>query len=333
MPDRPGGCQRTFSAFDILSLPPRLAPMSAARVLLVYLVAIFLGGALLAPWLWEAVQALAGNFPSLRHTAEQPFHRYVNRCLLAIALLGLWPLVRAFRVRSRAELGWNGPWGPAILRGFLLGFGALGLVTLLGLLAGTRTWVAPTDLGRWLGRLGSAALSAAVVSCLEEFLFRGVLHGVLRRTLGFLATAASTSALYSWVHFFERPPRPEHVDAWTGLWTLGQMLRGFTSFSSLIPGWLSLVVAGVALALARERTGSLAFPIGLHAGWIFWLKAYGFATSDAPGANPTIWGTGRLFDGWLALALLALQAFLIHAWIRPQPNGRTDDPTTRTIHP
>ena len=328
MPDRPRGCQRTFSAFDIPGLPPRLAPMSAARVLLVYLVAIFLGGALLAPWLWESMQFLAAHFPSLRHTAEQPFHRYVNRCLLMIAVAGLWPLIRTFRVRERGELGWVGPWGPAVAKGFVLGFGALGLVTVLGLLAGTRIWVAPTDLGRWLGRLGSAALSAAVVACLEEFLFRGVLHGVLRRTLGFAATAAITSALYSWVHFFERPPKPEHVDAWTGLWTLGQMLRGFTSISSLVPGWLSLVVAGLALALARERTRSLAFSIGLHAGWIFWLKAYGFATSDVPGANSAIWGSGRLFDGWLALGLLALQAFLIHAALRPQPNGRTNASTT-----
>jgi hypothetical protein len=82
------------------------------------------------------------------------------------------------------------------------------------------------------------------------------------------------------------------------------------------------------LALARERTRSLAFSIGLHAGWIFWLKAYGFATSDVPGANPAIWGSGRLFDGWLALGLLALQAFLIHAALRPQPNGRTNASTT-----
>jgi membrane protease YdiL (CAAX protease family) len=85
--------------------------------------------------------------------------------------------------------------------------------------------------------------------------------------------AALTSALYSWVHFFERPPRPESVDAFTGIITLGQMLRGFTDVQSLIPGWLSLVLAGWMLALARERTGSLAFSIGLHAGWIFWLKA------------------------------------------------------------
>lgn len=292
--------------------------MSAARVLFLYLAAVFLGGALLAPWLWHGVQALATSHPGLQHTAEQPFHRYVNRCLLGLALLGLWPLVKAFRIRSLREIGWTGPWWPGLTRGFALGFLALGMVTVLALVFGGREWVPPPDPARWLRRLASAALTAGVVACLEEFLFRGVLHGVLRRSAGFLVTAAITSALYSWVHFFERPPRPDHVEAWTGLWTLGQMLRGFTDLSVLIPGWLSLVVAGGMLAVARERTGSLALPIGLHAGWIFWLKAYGLATSDLAGANHRLWGTGRLFDGWVALALLALQAVVVHVALRPR---------------
>jgi membrane protease YdiL (CAAX protease family) len=296
--------------------------MPALRILFLYLLAVFAGAALVAPWLWHAVQSLASSHPALAGIASQPFHRYVNRCLLTLALLGLWPLVRAFRIQSPAETGWNPPWPRPLLHGFTLGFLALGLVTVLALIAGGRVWEAPTDVLRWIRRLFSAAATAAVVATLEELLFRGVVFGVLRRSLRFATVAVITSALYSWVHFFERPPRPDTIDALTGLVTLGQMLRGFTDPHALIPGWLSLVTAGWMLALARERTGGIAFSIGLHAGWIFWLKAYGFATREAPDATAAIWGTGRLFDGWLAFALLALQAFIVHRWLQPPTPAR-----------
>jgi hypothetical protein len=45
--------------------------------------------------------------------------------------------------------------------------------------------------------------------------------------------------------------------------------------------------------------------IGLHAGWIFWLKSYGFLTRETHGAARAWWGSERLIDGWLPLAVLA----------------------------
>ena len=68
----------------------------------IYLVAIFLGGALLAPCLYWLAQSLAGTFP---HLAQSPFHRFVNRALLAVALIGIWPLFRALGAASWRELG------------------------------------------------------------------------------------------------------------------------------------------------------------------------------------------------------------------------------------
>ena len=127
------------------------------------------------------------------------------------------------------------------------------------------------------------------------------------------------------MHFFERPPQAESVHAGTGIATLGQMLRGFTDLHSMLPGWLSLVVAGFLLALARERTGSLAFAIGLHAGWIFWLKVYGFATAAAPATNAWIWGSGRLFDGWVAFGLMIVQAVVVAALLQPRRCPATPD--------
>ena len=73
-----------------------------------------------------------------------------------------------------------------------------------------------------------------------------------------------------------------------------------------MPGFFNLTLAGVLLALAYQRTGNLYFSIGLHAGWIFWLKSYGAFTKDVANANVWLWGTGKMTDGWLALVVLTL---------------------------
>lgn len=305
--------------------------MSVQRLLVVYLVSVFLGAALLAPWLWHAVQALAEAVPILRPLAQQPFHRYVNRCLLGLGLAGLFLLGRVSGIRSAAEIGWSNPSRRPLLLGSFVGFLAMGAVACFALVFHGRVWIPPTDLSHWLRRVSSAALSAIVVGLIEELLFRGFLFGLLRRSQGFWAAGMLSSALYAWVHFFERPPRLTEVDPTAGFVTLAQMLRGFGDLQSLVPGWFTLTIGGLILALVRERTASLWFSIGLHAGWIFWLKIYGFTTAEAPGANPWIWGTGKLFDGWVAFGLMVLQALCLYAVLKPRPctsnNGSDTDST------
>jgi uncharacterized protein len=91
---------------------------------------------------------------------------------------------------------------------------------------------------------------------------------------------------------------------------LPQMLRGFGNLQVVIPGFFNLTLAGLLLGLAYQKTGNLYFSIGLHAGWIFWLKFYGAITAPVKGANIWLWGTDNPIDGWLALLVLAL-AFVV----------------------
>ena len=288
--------------------------MKPIRALLVYLTVVFSGAALVAPWVYRLVQILAPG----SGIALQPFHRYVNRCLLILALAGLWPLLRFLNIRSRKSVGWTPIYsqGRNIGLGLGLGFLSLALAAGLPMIAGARTLQTGEPPGRWLQHTGNAALSALVVSVLEELLFRGAVFGALRRVHSFTLAALLSATVYSLVHFFERPAPPASIDAWTGLTTLGQMLHGFTAIHQLVPGFLTLALAGGLLAWARERTGSLWFGIGLHAGWIFWLKSFGFLTRESfPPAAPGFWGTSRLYDGWPAFAILALIAvFLAPRW-------------------
>jgi membrane protease YdiL (CAAX protease family) len=112
--------------------------------------------------------------------------------------------------------------------------------------------------------------------------------------------------IYAIVHFFEKAEITGPIHWNSGLELLPKMLAGFGNLQVVLPGFFSLTLAGIMLGLAYQRTGNLYFSIGLHAGWIFWLKLYGIVTDPVEGAQVWIWGTQKLIDGWLALGVLTL---------------------------
>ena len=276
--------------------------MRPLQALAIYLIAVFLGGALAAPWLYWLVQTYGNAFP---HLAESPFHRFVNRSLLVAALIGIWPLTRSLGYRSLKDLGLVNPachWKKFGV-GFALGFVSLAVVALTALATGAR--VLPDDFRRLAQRLLGAGLTAIIVAVLEELLFRGALFGALRKTFNWLKALVISSIIYALVHFMESARLQGGVQWYSGLELLPRMLRGLADWQALLPGFFNLMLAGALLALAYQRTGNLYFSIGLHAGWIFWLKSYGILTREVPGANAWLWGGGKLISGWVALPVLA----------------------------
>ena len=271
------------------------------RALGIYMIAVFVGGALLAPLLYWLAQSFAGEFPKI---ANSPFHRFINRSLLSVALLGLWPLFRALGAGSLTEVGlvprkchWK-----ELGVGFALGFVSLAIVAAIALAGGARV-MEPID-GRLWQRLFGAALTATVVAVLEEVLFRGAIFGALRKAFHWVKALIISSMIYALVHFMQSASPGGTVHWYSGLEILPQMLRGFADFHQLFPGFLTLTVAGLLLGLAYQRTGALYFSIGLHAGWIFWLKSYGILTRAAGSGQDWFWGKGKLIDGWLALGVM-----------------------------
>ena len=291
--------------------------MRSLRALVIYLVTVFIGGSLLAPWRWRLAQ-LAG-YPAL---AQAPFHRFVDRSFLILALAGLWPLLRVLGATTGREMGLISPWGQGrrLAGGLGLGFGSLALLAALVLGGHERVWLHPLPAGKIAGSVLGAAGTAALVAGLEEILFRGGVFGGLRRILPWPTALGISSAIYALVHFLERAELAGPVHWNSGLVLLPQMLAGFMDWHRLVPGFFNLTLAGVLLGLAYQRTGNLYFSIGLHAGWIFWLKIYAAFTVAATPAVDWFWGTGKMIDGWLAF--LVLLAVLGGLTLWPLETGR-----------
>jgi membrane protease YdiL (CAAX protease family) len=293
--------------------------MRPVRSLLIYFAVVFLGGALLAPWLYWLAQWGAGHWAALSGLAASPFHRFLDRSLLGLALLCLWPLLRGGGARSWRDLGFvrqrRFEW--QILRGFALGWASLAAVALLALACGARAFTPAHSAAEVIRHLFNATWAAVVVAILEELVFRGALFGLLRQSMPWPAAVALSSAVYAAVHFIQKADLGLSVQWNSGLALLWRML---SHPPPLIPAFLTLFVAGSILALTYQRTGALYFSIGLHAGWIFWLKSYRFLT-HASGAAQSFWGTDNLIDGWLSFLVLTI-LFGIIAWLkRAAPPG------------
>ena len=277
--------------------------MRPLRALVIYLVVVFIGGALLAPWLYRLAQAAGHSFPQI---AGVPFHHFVNRSLLILALAGLWMLLCALGATSWRETGLvhiHGQW-KKLFGGLLLGFVSLAVVAGIAIGGGDRVFVQGLTAHKIVGTISNAIATAAIVATIEEILFRGGIFGGLRRIFHWPLALIASSMIYALVHFLQ-PAELTGPVAWnSGLILLPRMLGGFADFHALVPGFFNLTLAGILLGLAYQRTGNLYFSIGLHAGWIFWLKTYGAFTISAPRAATWFWGTGKLIDGWLALIVL-----------------------------
>jgi membrane protease YdiL (CAAX protease family) len=282
--------------------------MRPYRIVALYIGGVLLGGALLAPWVYWTAQGLAHLVPAAHLLAEHPFYRYEHRALLLCAVLGLWPFTRALGVRSWADLGLSGRPGKAnrVVGGIALSVGALALAALVVLLVGARAVNIDVGLRPLVGRLAGAALTATVVSVLEEILFRGGLFGGLSRADQWKRALLVSSAIYAVLHFFGAPPSPRAVTWTSGLVLLPGMLSGFLDVGRLVPDFLNVFAVGALLAVAYQRTGDLYYSMGMHGGLIFAAAAYGALTVPVPGVHLAYWGSGILIDGWMALLVLSL---------------------------
>jgi membrane protease YdiL (CAAX protease family) len=236
---------------------------------------VFLGGALLAPWLYWLVQRLA----PASALAHKPFHRYLNRALLGLGLIAIWPLLEMAGDGSWHDAGLCGPagqWG-RLTAGWVLGFGSLAFVAAIEVATGARRFCFKPNGGQSAAGALRLLGAAFLIAMLEETLFRGAIFGALRRGGSWQAALFFSSAFYAFVHFLGRPDPSGPVTWHSGLESLPGMLKNFWD-AKAAPRFLNLTGAGIILGLAYQHTGNLYFSIGLHAAWVFCLKSFKLVT-------------------------------------------------------
>jgi uncharacterized protein len=283
----------------------------AAR-LLAYFAATIVFGALVAPLLYWAAQALAahGIFPAL---AGFEFESFFHRALILGALAFLWPLLRWLRVKGRRDLLLepNQHWGGDLVAGFLLSAVPVVLCEIFLVQRG----VYSMKPGQPWDELLAVLPSAIVVPLIEEPLFRGLFLGVLLR--GFRAWPANliSAAIFSIVHFLKAPDQTVTTVHWySGFDSLGHSFDQFREPMLVLAGFTTLFVIGVILAHARLRTRSLWAPLGLHAGWILASMAFGKIARREIVALP--WLGKSLLVGLVPLAICLVSWVLLRTWLK-----------------
>lgn len=313
-------------------------------LLLLYFSLLVLGGAVLAPPLFFLGKSFASwvdgqqwhNIPlvgALAHeAAKADFQRYFNRAVLVCALVFLWPTMRMLRL-GRAELPRlrpqpgeirDGIFGFLLAGGFLLGMGFLLL-----------HWgvFKPNPKAVWSSVLMASAMSAAAVAVLEEYVFRGALTSLAQRAWAPLPAMVFIAALFAVLHFMHPPEAlriaDDEVAAWKGLELVGIMFGQLFVWQTFTGGFLTLLAVGLMLGWARLVTGGLWLAMGLHAGWVFALKAFSGATRRAkslPDGFPEYLIGKDLKTGLLPLGFLLATALCLGCYLRMTRAARTSRP-------
>jgi membrane protease YdiL (CAAX protease family) len=267
---------------------------------LIYLVVVVVGGALLAPGVYNGIQASATQdwFAWLGH---YPFRRVFNRCVLVVALAGLWPLWRSLGIKSWGAVGYarQPDWWRQILSGAAVGAVAL----LLAVLVTRRSLAYDRDTLEMLHLVGKLLMTACIVSVIEETFFRGGLQGSLQRRVPMLPSLVVSSLIYSVVHFIK--PSKEFVMAapvpWNGGFVYLQevALQSFVGRDFVVE-FVSLALLGGILGWLYWRTRALYWPLGLHAGLVFANELVRAGSGGKVAQDPAAWVILILL--WLALA-------------------------------
>jgi membrane protease YdiL (CAAX protease family) len=277
-----------------------------------YFIAIVLGGALLAPTLFWSAQALAahGVVPFL---AKYDFDRFFHRAILIAAIVLLWPLLRASKVRGLADLGLapNPNWARDVGSGVLLSVIPLlfcgALLIALHVYSVRHVFVWP--------RFGKVLLAAISVPFIEETFFRGIVLGLLLRTGRKFLSMVTVSGLFAAVHFLKGSEWKPAIVTWTsGFQSIGDTFAGFGDPMMVLAAFGTLFLIGCILADARVLTRSLWLPIGLHAGWIFASGTFSWLARGQIVALP--WLGKNLLVGIIPLGLAAVTWIVIRLWLK-----------------
>jgi membrane protease YdiL (CAAX protease family) len=156
-------------------------------------------------------------------------------------------------------------------------------------------------------------LTGVLVGLIEEFFFRGALFSALSRVNNLWVTVSLTSLLYAVLHFINSHYQipPDRLNWFSGLVILSNSFDQYANPLKIIDSLLALFFVGFFLGLVRASSGTIAFCIGLHAGWVLTIKLVKKISNTNPDA-PLGFLSGH-YDGVIGYLTFAWLAAL--SWI------------------
>jgi len=242
-----------------------------------------------------------------------PFPRIFDRTVMvtvALAVIAQW---RELRVLPMLRSGFARPLRnlPRATRGFLIAVAAIATLVYVAVFLGAHA--EGTSAGIW-SAIPKYFLAAVVIAILEEGFFRAFLMVGMEGDFGKTPALLLSSAIYAIAHLVRSPAKfyITGLHPLAGFETLGMSLAHVANFGAMAPTFIGLFLLGIVLGESFLETGTVYFPIGLHAGFVLGAKLWPRMTSAGVALPGWLRGYGSqpLISGlaaWLlALALLAL---------------------------
>ncbi len=278
--------------------------MSFSLRLTIVIVASVIVAAIVAPFAAAAVAAMEFHFP---------FPRIFDRTVMVVVAIGMiWqskelclvPLLRSGFDRPLRNLR-------NATRGFLIAIAAIATLVYLAVAMGAHA--NETSEGIW-HLMPKYFLSAIVIAIIEEGFFRAFLLVGMETDFGRTRALLLSSAIYGISHLVRSPAKfyITGVHPLVGFTTLGLSLAHVANPALMLPTFIGLFLLGIVLGTAFLETGTVYFPIGLHAGFVLGSKLWPKMTSAGLALPGWLrgWGSQPLISGiaaWaLALAILIL---------------------------
>jgi len=254
--------------------------MSFTLRLTMVIVASLVAATIVAPFAAAAVAAMGFHFP---------FPRIFDRTVMVLVAIAMIWQARELRVVALLRSGFARPMRnlPRATRGFLIAVAAIATLVYVAVFLGAHA--DETSAGIW-HLLPKYFISAIVIAIIEEGFFRAFLLVGMEGDFGRLPALLLSSAIYAISHLV-RSPAKFYLTGFhplAGFETLGLSLAHLANLSAMLPTFVGLMLLGVVLGEAFLETGTVYFPIGLHAGFVLGAKLWPRMTSG-----------GVTLPGWL----------------------------------
>ncbi len=254
-------------------------------------------------------------------------HKLINTTAKLIAIPGFILIIRHYGIASKIGLGYGLPRSEFlrdIARGWFSGFLILVALSAALLIFGIRELKPLTEefVPLLVQTFLVALIAGLLVGFIEETFFRGGLFGAIRKNNSFAVTLILSSLFYALLHFIKplSPAEGEPFVWYSGLEILSGAFSQYTEWETF-DSFLALFGLGAFFAIVRERTGNIAYCIGLHAAFVFVIKMVKkFTSVDHDASLGFLVGNYDGMIGYLSAAGLLIHTIVVYRYWRKPAN-------------